>query len=548
MRIVLFGPPGVGKGTQAQLLRERHGLKHISTGDILRAHVRNGTPIGLKIKEYIERGAFAPDEVICPMVEEAIAEAGFNRFILDGFPRTVEQAEWLHDLLMQHKAPLHAVISLRVPVQIIVDRLSQRRIHKVTGESYHLETKPPPTDIDPELIVQRQDDQPEVIRARMDKYRNETRPVINYYRGTGVYYEVDGVGDFEEVFARINAVLDQTMAAASEPEVVAVAIKPSEHVGRLRSMIDDALVQLVPEQSPAELYEPVRYALAGEGKRFRPILLLLSAEAFRVPADRALPAALAVEVFHTFTLVHDDIMDHSDERRRRPTVHVRWDQSTAILSGDYLMALSYDLLARLETKSLHAIMHTFFEMVAKLCEGQALDKAYECRSDVSLDEYLHMVDCKTGALLRASLELGAILGGASTEQRTMMRELGNHLGRAFQIQDDLLDLVAEDERWGKPIGNDLMEGKKTFLTLSALHHGEATDRRWFAESLGSAEWSPSMIAQARNRMEASGVIERARNAVLHHTGAALEYVKGIPSSEAAETMRWLLKKMQERLH
>lgn len=214
MRIVLFGPPGVGKGTQAHFLCERHGLRHISTGDILRRHIREGTPAGLQIKAYIDKGTFAPDAVVCPLAEQAIDETGFEKFILDGFPRTVDQAAWLHDLLARHDAPLHAVISLRVPVQVIVDRLSQRRVHKITGESYHLEQKPPPPDVDPDLIVQRPDDRPEVIQARMDKYRAETRPVINYYRATGIYYEVDGVGDFEEVYARIDAVLTQAMVAA----------------------------------------------------------------------------------------------------------------------------------------------------------------------------------------------------------------------------------------------------------------------------------------------------------------------------------------------
>lgn len=213
MRIVLFGPPGVGKGTQAALLYERDGLKHISTGDLLREAIRNQTPLGLEARKYIDKGQLALTELVLELLKPALAKLGYDNFTLDGFPRTVDQAEWLTDYLAEHDAPLDAVISIRVPIDAVVDRLSKRRIHKLTGESYHLETKPPPPDIDPDLIIQRPDDQPDAIRKRMEVYRDETLPVINYYRGTGLYYEVDGLGDFEEVYARIKAVLEQAKRA-----------------------------------------------------------------------------------------------------------------------------------------------------------------------------------------------------------------------------------------------------------------------------------------------------------------------------------------------
>lgn len=213
MRIVLFGPPGVGKGTQAAMLYEREGLKHISTGDLLREAIREQTPAGLEAKRYIDKGQLAPTEVVLSLLVPALEKQGYDNFTLDGFPRTVDQAEWLTDHLAEHNSPLDAVISIRVPIDAVVDRLSKRRIHKLTGESYHLETKPPPPDVDPELIIQRPDDRPEAIRKRMEVYRDETLPVINYYRGTGLYYEVDGLGGFEEVYARIAAVLEQAKRA-----------------------------------------------------------------------------------------------------------------------------------------------------------------------------------------------------------------------------------------------------------------------------------------------------------------------------------------------
>lgn len=322
----------------------------------------------------------------------------------------------------------------------------------------------------------------------------------------------------------------------------------AEHVERLRARVNGALPGLIPEQDPAELYDPARYVLDGDGKRFRPVLLLLAAEAFGAPVERALPAALAVEVFHNFTLVHDDIMDHAAERRGRPSVHVRWDESTAILCGDYLMGLAYELIARVETDRLAELIHTFHETMRQLCEGQARDKVFETRADVSVGAYLEMVDGKTGALLRAALEMGGLIGGADGAARAELRAAGEQLGRAFQIQDDLLDLIADDERWGKRIGGDLIEGKKAYLLLRALERTEGEDHAWFARIVRDGGLPPSEIAEARERMARSGVLEEARGAVEAHSARALRHLGALPSSAAAETLRWLVLRMQARLH
>ena len=240
---------------------------------------------------------------------------------------------------------------------------------------------------------------------------------------------------------------------------------PSGDIGVLRRRVDDRLSDLIVKSDPGDLYEPARYVLAGGGKRLRPIILLLAAEGFGVEEEVAFPAALAVEVFHNFTLVHDDIMDHSDERRGRPTVHTRWSEDVAILAGDYLMALSYRLLSESPAPVLPEMLSVYHEMVAELCEGQTLDKVFEGRDDVTVEEYFSMIDAKTGALLRTCLELGAILGGATDAERAAVRDAGTFVGRAFQIQDDLLDVVAQDARWGKPVGGDLIEGKRTYVLL-----------------------------------------------------------------------------------
>lgn len=207
MRIVFLGPPGIGKGTQAALLSERRGLNHTSTGTIIRAAIGAETAIGQKAKQYVEDGHLVPDELVRELAETAIAEQEYDDFVLDGYPRTIVQAEWLTEYLAKHDSPLDAVINLDVPTDVIVDRLSKRRVHKVTGENFHLDFKPPPADVDPELIIQRNDDRPESIRKRLEVYKLETSPVTDYYRQKGLYVSVDGVGTIEEVYARIEDAL-----------------------------------------------------------------------------------------------------------------------------------------------------------------------------------------------------------------------------------------------------------------------------------------------------------------------------------------------------
>jgi geranylgeranyl diphosphate synthase type II len=330
------------------------------------------------------------------------------------------------------------------------------------------------------------------------------------------------------------------------------------HVQQLRERVNAELAALEPREQPALLYEPVRYVLDGGGKRLRPILLLLVAEAFGADPDDALPAALAVEVFHNFTLVHDDVMDHATERRGRAAVHRRWDTGTALLAGDLLLVRAYDLLAETETADLRTLMRPFRRMARRLCEGQAFDKTFETQADVSVEEYLDMIDGKTAALLGATLELGGRCGEADSDEADALRRAGAALGRAFQIQDDLLDLTADPERWGKPVGGDLREGKKTFLLLRALEcavDGAADEKtRALFERAAEEGLTEENIEAARQRMDRLGVLDDARRAVARHTDAATDHLeRALPAAdrterqtEAAGTLRWLIGEMQVR--
>lgn len=203
MRLLLFGPPGAGKGTQARKLVDRYTLTQIATGNIIRAAMKNDTPVGREAKSYVEQGELVPDDVVRKLAEGAIADAGYDDFILDGYPRTLQQATWLTTFLSENDAPLQAVFSLEVDDEEIVDRLSKRRVHAETGENYHLDVNPPPEDVDEALIVQRPDDQPETVRNRLGVYREQTEPLKSYYRERDLLVPIDGTGTPDAVHQRI---------------------------------------------------------------------------------------------------------------------------------------------------------------------------------------------------------------------------------------------------------------------------------------------------------------------------------------------------------
>lgn len=219
-----------------------------------------------------------------------------------------------------------------------------------------------------------------------------------------------------------------------------------------RNFVNERLNQVVTKKTPVSFYEPVRYVLEAGGKRIRPILLLLSCKAVGGNQEDCLDAAVAVEILHNFTLVHDDIMDQDDLRRSRQTVHKKWDEATAILAGDGLVALAYHYLLKTKTDHIKEIAEIFTNGIIDLCEGQALDKEFERQVDIDLNQYLIMIEKKTVRLLMISSEIGSLIGGATAEERNILIEFSKHLGSAFQIQDDLLDI---EKTSGKTFGSDI---------------------------------------------------------------------------------------------
>lgn len=199
MRLVIFGPPGAGKGTQAQLLRERYKLKHISTGQLFRAAMKADTPLGRSVQSYVSEGRLVPDEVVWDMTRDALEEIEADQFILDGYPRTVNQAELFEQFLKKENKPLSALISLEVSPEVIVERLSRRRVDPETGNTYHLDFNPPPAEVAKEDLIQREDDQPASIRQRIQVYDKETAPVKAFYEERNLLYRIDGEGTIEEV-------------------------------------------------------------------------------------------------------------------------------------------------------------------------------------------------------------------------------------------------------------------------------------------------------------------------------------------------------------
>lgn len=246
----------------------------------------------------------------------------------------------------------------------------------------------------------------------------------------------------------------------------------------LQSIVQKELENQNFDIAPRELYEPIEYVLSIGGKRLRPVLMLMACDLFSCKIEKAIRPAIGIEVFHNFTLLHDDIMDHADLRRNVPTVHKKWDENVAILSGDAMMIKAYEYFYDCDSEILKNVLKTFNQTALEVCEGQQYDMNFETRDDVKVEEYLEMIRLKTSVLLAASLKIGALIGGALKDDAENLYDFGKYIGLAFQLQDDFLDVYGDVAVFGKKIGGDILCNKKTFLLINALElaEGELEER------------------------------------------------------------------------
>lgn len=310
--------------------------------------------------------------------------------------------------------------------------------------------------------------------------------------------------------------------------------------------INKAIESLDWSKEPKGLYEPIAYTLASGGKRLRPTLALIAAALFGGNEEDVLPAALALEVFHNFTLLHDDVMDRAAVRRGRPTVHVKWDDNTAILSGDQMLIEAYRLLSGVPADKLPQVLKWFNEMATGICEGQQYDVDFEHMEEVSIADYMKMIELKTSVLLANALRTGGYIAGANEAQQQALYLFGLHIGLAFQIQDDILDVYGDPKTFGKAIGGDICCNKKTLLLLTALQTADAASRDELNQWLAVNDRPEEKIAAVTALYNRLGVREAAEAVMEEHTALALKQLEQLPQNAACEQLRQLAAKLITR--
>ncbi|PQJ21560.1 polyprenyl synthetase family protein [Tenacibaculum sp. SG-28] len=288
-------------------------------------------------------------------------------------------------------------------------------------------------------------------------------------------------------------------------------------------------------REPQNLYDPISYIMQLGGKRIRPLLTLIACDIFSGTYEKALPAALSVEVFHNFTLVHDDIMDDAPIRRGKKTVHEKWDINTGILSGDAMLILAYQYFENYEPVTFQKLAQLFSKTALEVCDGQQLDVDFETRNDVSIEEYINMIGLKTSVLVGAALKMGAIVANASEEQASLLYNYGLHLGIAFQLQDDYLDTFGNQETFGKQVGGDIIENKKTYLYLKALEVASAEDRErlltlYNDSAVNNAEKVKTVTAIFKDNAIPKHISER----IEYYTNKAFEHLEHLAISKEAK--------------
>lgn len=317
-------------------------------------------------------------------------------------------------------------------------------------------------------------------------------------------------------------------------------------ISEYASLVEEALRNLnITELRPQSLYAPVAYAMEAGGKRLRPVLTLMCAEAFDCDLEKAMPAALGLEIFHNFTLLHDDVMDDSATRRNRPTVYKKFGSNAAILSGDTMLGIAEELMLKTDDAKLRRVMDVFNRMSIDVYRGQALDMEFENREDVSINEYIEMIRLKTGALLGACAEIGGILAGVPDEVSARLKEYGENLGIAFQIEDDRLDTFGDAATFGKPIGGDINQNKKTILLISGLNcGGEESKALKIAMQLPAGDVRVKTVTRIYEKM---GMEQNCRKIASQYSAKAMQAVKNTGLSEdKLDSFKYMLDRLTGR--
>lgn len=299
-------------------------------------------------------------------------------------------------------------------------------------------------------------------------------------------------------------------------------------ISHYQELISDYFSELHLTKEPKNLYKPIEYILSLGGKRMRPILTLMATEIFDVDCKKALAAATAIEVFHNFSLVHDDIMDDAPLRRGNETVHEKWNINTAILSGDAMLILAYQYFEKYNTEVFRELAKLFSKTALEVCEGQQWDVDFETREDVTIPEYLKMIEYKTAVLVAAAMKMGAIVAETSKENAELIYDFGLNLGLAFQLQDDYLDAFGNPETFGKQVGGDIIENKKTYLYLKAIEFSSDEDKKQLMHLFSiQPEDSSDKIESVKNIFNTSGASQATQKAIQEYTLKAFETLRNV---------------------
>lgn len=294
------------------------------------------------------------------------------------------------------------------------------------------------------------------------------------------------------------------------------------------SLVNNYLDTLPYDRQPSSLYDPIRYVLSLGGKRIRPVLMLLGYNLFKDDPESILSNACGLETYHNYTLLHDDLMDKADMRRGNPTVHIKWNDNAAILSGDSMLVLSYQRMAQCSERHLKRVLDVFTETALEIGEGQQYDMEFENRADVREEEYIEMIRLKTSVLLACALKIGAILADASEEDQENLYRFGEQIGLAFQLQDDYLDVYGDPKVFGKNIGGDITSNKKTFMLINALLKAEGEDKaeleRWINATEFNREEKVSAVTALYNKL---GIDKMAKDKIEYYFAQSRKFLDAV---------------------